>query len=48
MVSCGCFMGNLDQFEEAVHKTHGGTIHEQEYMTLIALARLRFGGGCNV
>ena len=48
IVSCGCFLGNLDQFEMVVHKTHGGTIHEQEYMALIALARLRFGGDDNI
>ncbi|ERJ00086.1 hypothetical protein HMPREF0262_01166, partial [Clostridium sp. ATCC 29733] len=45
IVSCGCFLGNLDQFEMAVRRTHGGTIYGQEYMALIALARVRFGGG---
>ena len=41
MVICGCFSGNLDDFERAVHKTHAGTIYEAEYMALIQLARLR-------
>ena len=41
MVICGCFSGNLDDFERAVHKTHSGTIYEAEYMVLIQLARLR-------
>lgn len=41
MVICGCFSGNLDDFERAVHKTHAGTKYEAEYMALIQLARLR-------
>lgn len=41
MVICGCFLGNLDDFERAVHKTHAGTKYEAEYMALIQLARLR-------
>ena len=41
MVICGCFSGNLDDFERAVHKTHAGTKYEAEYMALIQLARMR-------
>ena len=41
IVVCGCFHGDLDKFERAVHKTHAGTIYEAEYMALIQLARLR-------
>lgn len=41
MVICGCFSGNLDEFEREVHKTHSGTKYEAEYMALIQLARLR-------
>ena len=41
IVVCGCFRGDLDSFERAVHKTHAGTIYEAEYMVLIQLARLR-------
>lgn len=40
-VVCGCFHGDLDEFERAVHKTHAGTKYEAEYMALIQLARLR-------
>ena len=40
IVVCGCFHGNLDSFERAVHKTHAGTKYEAEYMALIQLARL--------
>lgn len=40
-VVCGCFRGDLDEFERAVHKTHAGTKYEAEYMALIQLARLR-------
>ena len=41
MVICGCFSGNLDDFERAVRKTHTGTKYEAEYMALIQLARQR-------
>ena len=41
IVVCGCFHGDLDNFERAVHKTHAGTKYEAEYMVLIQLARLR-------
>lgn len=41
IVVCGCFCGDLDDFERAVHKTHAGTKYEAEYMALIQLARLR-------
>ena len=41
IVVCGCFHGDLDSFERAVHKTHAGTKYEAEYMALIQLARLR-------
>lgn len=41
IVVCGCFHGDLDEFERAVHKTHAGTKYEAEYMALIQLARLR-------
>ena len=38
-VNCGCFNGTLDDFEEAVHKTHTGTIHERAYMATIRMAK---------
>lgn len=41
IVVCGCFHGDLEDFERAIHKTHAGTKHEAEYMALIQLARLR-------
>ena len=41
IVVCGCFHGDLDSFERAVHKTHAGEKYEAEYMALIQLARLR-------
>lgn len=41
IVVCGCFSGNLEDFERSVHKTHTGTKYEAEYMALIQLARLR-------
>ena len=44
-VRCGCFYGRLEEFEEAVQKTHGGTKYEKEYMAAIAAARAHIEGG---
>ena len=38
-VSCGCFSGDIDEFEKAVEKTHAGTKHEKDYKLAIALAK---------
>ena len=42
MVKCGCFEGDLQQFEKQVHITHAGTKHEKEYMGVIASAKAHF------
>ena len=44
-VRCGCFCGTIDEFAEAVKKTHGGTKYEKEYMAAIAVARAHIEGG---
>ncbi|HUS88028.1 MAG TPA: hypothetical protein VMW91_01450 [Desulfosporosinus sp.] len=38
-VACGCFLGDMDTFEKAVHEKHGGTKHEKTYMLAIELAK---------
>ena len=43
-VRCGCFCGTIDEFAEAVKKTHGGTKYEKEYMAAIAVARAHIDG----
>lgn len=37
-VRVGCFFGTLDEFKTKLHKTHGGTIHEQTYLMACDLA----------
>lgn len=37
-VRAGCFFGTIDQFEEKVHETHGGNIHETTYLIACDLA----------
>jgi hypothetical protein len=34
LIKTGCFSGNLEEFRAAIHKTHGGTFHEREYLAL--------------
>lgn len=40
-VSCGCFSGDIDEFEKVVEETHAGTKHEKDYKLAIALAKSR-------
>lgn len=34
-IQCGCFSGNIAEFEAIIHKTHAGTFFEYEYMTMV-------------
>ena len=43
-VKCGCFSGDIQQFEEAVRDTHGDSQYGKEYMAAIALAKAKIGG----
>jgi hypothetical protein len=47
-VSCGCFWGRIDKFEEAVKKTHDGNIHAKKYTREIQNAKLLFSEKTNV
>ena len=38
-VSCGCFSGDIDTFEQAVKETHGDNKYGKQYQRLIALAK---------
>lgn len=38
-VRCGCFNGNIDDFEKAVEETHGDNKHGRVYKLAIAMAR---------
>ena len=34
LIKTGCFSGKLEEFRAAIHKTHGGTFLEREYLAL--------------
>ena len=40
-VSCGCFYGDLEEFAEAVNKTHGDNEYGQVYRIAIEMAKKR-------
>ena len=42
VVKCGCFIGNLTDFEEKVKKTHGNTKYAKEYLVCIEVAKIHF------
>lgn len=42
-VTCGCFMGMLEEFAARVEKEHGENIFGKEYKLLIELAKIHFG-----
>lgn len=41
-VTCGCFLGTLEEFAERVEKKHGENIFGKEYKLLIELAKIHF------
>lgn len=43
VVTCGCFYGTVDEFEEAVNKTHVNNLFAKEYRAVIELAKIHFG-----
>ena len=42
-VQCGCFSGTIQEFAEAVDKTHGDSKFGKEYRAMIELIKIRFG-----
>ena len=46
-VSCGCFYGDLDEFLEAVNKTHGDNEYGQGYRISIEMAKKRIHTVCH-
>ena len=41
-VSCGCFSGNLAEFETKVKKTHGDSKYAKEYLACIEVVKIHF------
>ena len=42
-VSCGCFHGDLTEFENQVRKTHGDTKYAKEYLACVTVVKIHFG-----
>lgn len=43
-VSCGCFSGSIEEFEETVKMKHLSSRHGDHYSLAISLAKARIGG----
>ena len=41
-VSCGCFSGTLEEFENKVKETHGNNKFAREYLALVEAAKIHF------
>ena len=41
-VSCGCFSGNIEEFENKVKETHGDNKYAKEYLACIQVAKIHF------
>ena len=41
-VSCGCFHGTLQEFEEKVKVTHGDSKFAREYLACVEAAKIHF------
>ena len=42
-VFCGCFHGNLAEFENQVRETHGDTKYAKEYLACVTTVKIHFG-----
>ena len=41
-IKCGCYEGTVEEFEKRVQDTHGTTKYAQEYLAIIATAKIKF------
>ena len=41
-VSCGCFSGNLEEFENKVKETHGDSKYAKEYLACMEVVKIHF------
>ena len=41
-VSCGCFSGNLEEFETKVKETHGDSKYGKEYLAFLEVVKIHF------
>ena len=41
-VSCGCFSGNLKEFENKVKETHGNSKYAKEYLACVEVVKIHF------
>ena len=41
-VSCGCFSGNLEEFENKVKETHGNSKYAKEYLACLEVIKIHF------
>ena len=41
-VSCGCFSGNLEEFETKVKETHGDSKYYKEYLACLEVVKIHF------
>lgn len=42
-ITCGCFRGSIEEFEEQVRKTHQGNEFERQYMAIAEVIKIKFG-----
>ena len=42
-ITCGCFRGNIDEFEAQVRETHGDGQYAREYLAIANVIRVKFG-----
>ena len=42
-ITCGCFKGSIEEFENKVEETHSGTVYEKQYKAIIDVIKIKFG-----
>lgn len=42
-ITCGCFRGSIEEFEEQIKETHRGNEFERQYMAIVEVIKIKFG-----
>lgn len=42
-ITCGCFTGDIDEFERQVRETHGDNEFARQYQAIVNLIKIKFG-----
>ena len=42
-ITCGCFLGSIEEFEKQIKETHQGNEFERQYIAIVEVIKIKFG-----